>query len=338
MMTTITEHHEPARWDDLVASYAVTSALQGWGWGEVKAVSGWSAHRLELPGAFAAQILRKRIAPGVSMLYAPRGPALNSLDALGAFATAMRRWAKSSDIYLKIEPEAPLGEDDTVKATAGFQPAESFQPAHTIFIDLSLGQGALLKNMHQMARRNVRKSLKEGVETKLEHDLAAFWPLFTETNTRSRLLEFERRYYETVIRACNAHGGLAFAMTAYHGGEALASGLFVAFKTRIYYLYGGSSRNNTEVRAPYAMHWAVMNWGMENGYTSYDLWGIPRELSPEKHSYGVYQFKERFGGYRVRLPAYDLPLNPLYRGMNRALRLRKSWRNYRARGSADDVL
>jgi lipid II:glycine glycyltransferase (peptidoglycan interpeptide bridge formation enzyme) len=150
---------------------------------------------------------------------------------------------------------------------------------------------------------------------------------------RSQLRQFERRYYETVLRACNA-----FIMTAYHEGEALASGFFIAFNERVYYLYGGSSRKRSEVRAPYAMHWGVMRWGRENGYRSYDLWGIPRTLSPEKHAYGVYQFKERLGGYRVRLPAFDLPLSPLYGGLSKALRLRRNWRNYRARGSAEDVV
>lgn len=338
-MSKLVEHHDPKGWDALVGSYAYKSALQGWGWGEVKATTGWTAYRLELPGVAAAQILRKRLAPGFNMLYAPRGPVLSSLDTLGPFASALRRWAGPADVYLKVEPEVPRLEGEPIpEPDFGFRHAESFQPEHTMFLDLGKSEDALLKDMHTMAKRNVKKSLKEGVETRLEHDLASFWPLFHETNARSKLLQFGRAYYETVLRACGAHGGEAFAMTAYHDGAALASGLFVAFGERVYYLYGGSSREKSEVRAPYALHWAVMRWGRENGYETYDLWGIPRVLSPEKHSYGVYQFKERFGGYRVRLPAYDLPLGPLYSGVTGAMRLRKSWRNYQARGSADDVL
>ncbi|CAN5510922.1 lipid II:glycine glycyltransferase FemX [soil metagenome] len=338
-MIELVEHHHPGTWDALVGGYAYRSALQGWGWGEVKAATGWSAHRLELPGVAAAQVLRKGVAPGLSMLYAPRGPALGSLGALADFAGALRRWARPSDVYFKIEPEVPRLEGEPIPAAlAGFRRAESLQPEHTVFLDLNRSEDDLLKNMHGMARRNVKKSLKEGVETRLERSLEAFWPLFAETNARSRLLQFERAYYETVLHACDAYGGEAFAMTAYHGGEALASGLFVAFGERVYYLYGGSSRERSEARAPYAVHWAVMRLGRENGYASYDLWGIPRELSPQGHAYGVYQFKERFGGYRLRLPAYDLPLSPLYGGVTGAIRLRKSWRNYRARGSADDVL
>lgn len=335
----IIEHHDPERWDELVRGFPITSALQGWGWGEVKAVSGWQAQRLELKGLAAAQILRKRIAPGFSILYAPRGPALGSLDDLPAFAHALEAWAKPGDIYLKIEPEQALPGDAPIPQDLGpLRYAESLQPEHTIFVSLEQPPEKILAGMHQMARRNVKKSLKEGVETKSEHTLEHFWPLFEETNARSSLLQFDKRYYQTVLDACNAYGGEAFVMSAFHGGEALATGLFVGFAGRLYYLYGGSSRSHSEVRAPYAMHWAVMNYGIQQGYKTYDLWGIPRVLSEEKHSYGVYKFKERFGGSRVRMPAYDLPLSPLYATMTGALRLRKSWRNYRVRGTADDVL
>ena len=88
----------------------------------------------------------------------------------------------------------------------------------------------------------------------------------------------------------------------------------------------------------YAKHWAEMRYGQQQGYRSYDLWGIPRVLEPNSHAYGVYQFKERFGGTRVRMPAYDLPLSPLYPTIKGALRWRKDWRNLRMRGKKSDVL
>jgi lipid II:glycine glycyltransferase (peptidoglycan interpeptide bridge formation enzyme) len=61
-------------------------------------------------------------------------------------------------------------------------------------------------------------------------------------------------------------------------------------------------------------------------------------LTKESHAYGIYRFKEGFGGERVRFPAYDRPLSWLYRPLKKALRLRKDLVNWRTRGTRRDVL
>ena len=78
--------------------------------------------------------------------------------------------------------------------------------------------------------------------------------------------------------------------------------------------------------------------GMAKGYKHLDLFGIPRTLSEDKHSFGVYQFKERLGGQKVHYPAYEIALSPISSLVNGALRLRKNVMNYRARGTTKDVL
>jgi lipid II:glycine glycyltransferase (peptidoglycan interpeptide bridge formation enzyme) len=247
--------------------------------------------------------------------------------------------------HLKVEPPLALPAEAAPPALPGFLPAETIQPEYSIQLPLD-DEEAMLKRMKPKTRYNVRLSGRKGVKARIVRPtdadaaaaFAAFFALFTETNRRARLLQHDRAYYEAVFHEMHGDGAEAFISLAELEGQPLAAGLFVAFKDRVDYLYGGSTRARREVMAPYAMHWAAMRWGMEHGYRVYDLWGVPRVLTPESHAYGIYRFKEGFGGKRVRFPGYVRPLSALYGPVQTALRWRKNWVNWRSRGTTRDVL
>ncbi|MCV5761502.1 GNAT family N-acetyltransferase, partial [Escherichia coli] len=81
-----------------------------------------------------------------------------------------------------------------------------------------------------------------------EEAFEEFWALFEETNRRAKLLQHSKEYYRTVLRAMNQPGGQAFICVARLEGKALAAGLFVAFADKVDYLYGGSSRENSNAK------------------------------------------------------------------------------------------
>lgn len=330
---------DPVQWNTLVASLPITSALQSWGWGEVKRLSGWIPHRLTvyqgdtLVGA--AQVLSRSLGGPVGLLYAPRGPALRRLEDLPAVAQVLSQRLPGS--YLTVEPEYPWSLEEPTPAWTGLYPAEAIQPERTIWLDLTQGEERVLAGMKPKHRYNTRLASKKGVVATIHQDFEVFWPLFEETNRRARLLQHSRSYYEAVLREMNQPGGAAFLSTAWLEGLPLAAGLFVAFGGRIDYLYGGSSRERPEVMAPYLMHFEAIRWGIAHGYSIYDLWGIPR--NPEgSHAAGIYRFKEGFGGQQIRFLTYDCSRSRLYPLLRKALRLRKSWMNYRSLGTPRDIL
>ena len=339
---------DPLAWDALVAGLPLSSALQGWGWGEAKRSTDWTPHRLAISRGgeliAAAQVLRRRLGPGVSYLLAPRGPALQSLDDLPHAGQAIRRWAERSDIALKVEPPSPLPEDDAIPARLfdDFEWSDPVQPEHTVLLDLSQPEDKLLANMHQMARRNTRTALKLGVQAGEDADFDAFWLLFEETNTRSKLLSRTRAYYEAVYREGGRYGGRSAIITARLNGAPLATGMVLGLGGELNYLYGGSTRERAQdtrdPKASNAFYWAMLRWGKAQGFTRLDLFGIPRQLDASRHSFGVYQFKERLGGEKVHYPAYELRLNALAPFVNAALRARMGLLNYRSRGTIQDVL
>lgn len=325
----------------MVSSLPITSALQSWGWGQVKRLSGWLPERYAVYEnnqlIAAAQLFRRRFAGPISMLYAPRGPALGNLQDLPKVVQALKQRADGA-VYLKLEPEAGLLALQRPFEFPRMQIEETIQPEYSIWLDLRLGREGLLAQMNSMHRRNTKLAEKR-VVTSIEglEAFEEFWQLFEETNRRAKLLQHAKAYYQTVLREMNQPLGEAFISIARLEGKALAAGLFVAFAGKIDYLYGGSSRENPNAKAPNGMHWGAIQWGLEKGYRIYDLWGVPRQ-SEGSHAAGIDAFKEGFGGQRVRFPAYDIALSPLYGPLKKALRLRKSWMNYRIRGTTRDVL
>ncbi len=341
---------DPHLWDALVASFAHHSALQGWGFGEARRVTAWTPtrYRLERDGVpFGAAQVLKRTQYGLGYLYCPRGPALNSLDDLEDAGKLLNDLAGPGDVSVTVEPPVPLissGDPSVIPERLGaWRHASPIQPEHTVLIDTSQTPETLLKNMHEMARRNTRTSLKEGVTASVEDDFEAFWTLFTETNTRSSLLQRHRSYYEAMLRECNAYGGHAAIITARRDGVPLATGMVIGLGDELCYLYGGSTRLEKvegvkDPKASNGFYWGMLNHAHSNGYKRLDLFGIPRVITSDKHSFGVYEFKMRLGGTMAYFPAYELPLSPLSSLVNRALRWRKNRQNLAARGTTQDIL
>lgn len=357
MRLTLQATQDPHAYDDVVSRLPITSALQGWGYGEARRVLGQVPMRYLIKEGDktvgAVQLIRKRLVPGLSTLYAPRGPALESLDLLPNFAAAVRKIAHPTDVLLKIEPPYPYvaGEGDLGQAVPNafgpFTRTETEQPEHTIVSDLRVSEDELFAGLHSMARRNVRTAQKMGVVAGRDDDFEAFWEIFTATNERAKLGAFPREYYETMLREADSYGGEAYIVLSRYQGKALAGGFFVAMGKGTYYLFGGSIRDDRvnedgtpfkDSKAPDAFYWNAMLDAQKRGYEFFDFWGIPRVLDESKHSYGVFKMKLKFSEQRVWYPAYELPLSPLAPFVKKLLRHRKDQNNLRKRGTTDDVL
>ena len=340
---------DPHAFDSVVRALPITSPLQGWGYGEARRVLGQVPRRYFIRDGGrtvgAVQLLRKPLLPGLSSLYAPRGPALEDPALLPEVARALRAAARPGDLYLKAELPTPYPEGERAAipdALGPWQRAETEQPEHTILADLTRSEPDLFAGLHSMARRNVRAAQKAGVVAGRDPDFEAFWEIFTATNARASLGAFPRAYYETMLREGNAYGGEAYLVLARSEGRALAGGLFLAMGEGTAYLFGGSVRDEREgardVKAPDAFYWNAMLDAKARGYTVFDFWGIPRDLSEEKHSFGVYRMKLKFSDQTVWYPAYQLSLSPLAPAVVKVLRWRKDRNNLRRRGTTQDVL
>ena len=190
--------------------------LQSYAWGELKSKFGWKAERwaqLEEGRISAgAQVLLRRLLPGMRVAYVPRGPVSTDANFLEELLSSMR---KSGVFLLKLEPNWLRGEPgDAMLAAAGFhQSVETIQPPTTIRIDLTQSLDAIIGAMKSKWRYNIRLAEKKGavVREGTARDLPAFYELTRVTAKRDRFAVHPITYYRHVFEL----------LTARDAGEAL---------------------------------------------------------------------------------------------------------------------
>ncbi|HEX8918149.1 MAG TPA: peptidoglycan bridge formation glycyltransferase FemA/FemB family protein, partial [Chloroflexota bacterium] len=141
--------------------------------------------------------------------------------------------------------------------------------------------------------------------------LDAWYAMFSATARRDGFSIHGLDYYRLVLDELQPRG-MATLLLAHHEGDLLAGIVVFRFGATAQYMYGASSNQKRNLMAPYLVQWEGMRWAKENGCTLYDLWGIPDRLEENEDLWGVYRFKQGFGGNLVRyVGAFDLVRSPL---------------------------
>ena len=321
---------DPGEWDAFVESSDPGSYLQLTAWAQVKAVNGWSAHRLHATGAIGAQILVRRPRPlPWGFAYAPRGPVARtwSAEEIDAFTERVQAdlpGAAGRVSHLRIDPEieldGPHDPDGALRRAlrrSGWRPAPPIQPASTRIIDLRADEDALYGDLRKKWRQYVNKARTGGVVVvDAEGDrLGEFYRIYRETADRAGFLIRTEQAYRDVWEAYRpaSRARLLFAQSA--DGEPVATLFLVRCGPRVVEPYGGMTQAGAESRANYLLKWEAIRTSREQGATGYDLWGLATG--------GIAHFKTGFGGREVRyIGAWDLVLNPfgraVYEGAGRA--------------------
>lgn len=327
------------QWDDYVSEQETGNLLQAWGWGELRRRYGWRVFRLaairrpDAQWVGAIQVLQQGIGPGgVGWGYSPQGPVLSSLGDVEAgqalLRAAARRLRHQKAFQLKCDPEWPVDSEDArvLRARCRLRPAHfDVQHRQTWLVDLRGGVEALSARLPSATKYCIRVSEREGVEVTAEttaEAVSSFYQLHMDTVGRKQLHSRPLSYYQA---AAEELGATIFI--ASYQGQPLAAGLTVAFGRRLVHLYGGTSTAVPRAHASYAMQWAMMRWGIEQGCSIYDMWGVPRRFDRADPAHGYAKFKTkwsgRLGSYSGLMIAPVLgPLDPLVHGLE-ALLLRR---------------
>ncbi len=328
---------DPARWDEWLAAHD-GHILQSSGWGELKSRFHWHAERVEWRAQGevrgAAQILYRRLAPGLTLAYVPRGPLVPDAQELAPFLAQLGAYVRSKGAFaLKLEPDWRQGDArDAALGMARLRPAaETIQPPTTIHIDLTGELDSILARMKPKWRYNIRLAAKKDVTVRAgtAEDVPAFYELLQLTAERDDFAIHSLAYYRAAfdqLAACDR----ARLFIAEHEKQPLAMIFVTAFAQEAIYLYGASSNAERNRMPNHALHWAAIQWAKARGCTRYDLWGIPAGAagSDDKKDTlpsSLHQFKQGFGGAAVRYTgAWDAVYNPLaYKVYQLARRMRK---------------
>lgn len=344
---------DPEAWDRFVESGDPGSYLQLSGWAAVKAVNGWSAHRLvaaagQEAGApdvgglrrIGAQILVRRPRPMPwGFAYAPRGPVATAWDgdAIEAFSAEARRalpGVAGRVSHLRIDPEieldGPLDRDGALRRAlreAGWRPASPIQPNATRLVDLRADEDTLWGDLRKKWRQYVNKARNAGIVVVDggADRLTDFYRIYRETAGRAGFLIRTEAAYRDAWNAYAPAGRARLLFAQAPDGEALATLFLVRSGTRVVEPYGGMTAFGGESRANYLLKWEAIRSSREAGATSYDLWGLATG--------GIAHFKMGFGGREVRyIGAWDLVLDPLGRRAYELAQVGRVWLARRRHG------
>lgn len=314
-------------WNRGLLAFPSPHVLQTWEWGEVKAQTGWRAFPLlfERKGEVVAQalVLRRPIPfLPLALGYVPKGPTLDWQDTETATAVlrALVQVARRLRLlFLKIDPDvprdAPTGQR-IVEALRGegwrFSP-QQIQFRNTVLVDLNGDEDALLARMKPKWRYNIRLARRRGVNVwrGTVDDLPVFYDLYRETALRDGFLIRPYAYYEHTWRHFLERNKAALLLAEWEGRFVAGLMLFL-FGRRAWYMYGASAAGEARRHMPnHLLQWEAMRLARERGCTVYDMWGAPDELVESDPMWGVYRFKQGFGGELQRwIGAWDYPLYP----------------------------
>ncbi len=314
----IIENPDARVWDDFVAARG-GHILQTSAWGELKTRFGWNAQRVALTRDHTiiagAQILFRRLPLGLVFAYIPRGPVADPNDhtTLAALFDALCRAAQARRAFtLKIEPnwldathhpQSPISNFPSL-TLSNLQSliSNSIQPCTTIHLDLTRDLDAILAQMKQKWRYNIRLAERKGVTVREggASDLATFYRLLQITSARDRFAIHAEAYYRAAFDLFVARD-LARLFVAEYAREPLAMIFVTAFGDEAIYLYGASSNAHRERMPNHALHWAAIQWAKARGCTRYDLWGLGATTDADaRDAHGLYRFKQGFGGQVIR--------------------------------------
>jgi lipid II:glycine glycyltransferase (peptidoglycan interpeptide bridge formation enzyme) len=325
-------------WNTLVRQLPDTHLLQSWEWGDFKSRYGWHVEHLswtnsnDTPVA-AAQVLQRRIAPGFSLFYCPRGPLLDwgNSPLLNQVLSDLKRFTQSQGaIYLKIEPGVVLhaGTDQMALLEEGAQDnailraiqnngyvrsADEVQFRNTMTLNLTKTEEELLAGMKQKTRYNIRLASRRGVKVSLGNrdDFEILYRMYAETSMRDNFTIRGANYYKDVWESFH-HAGIAQPMLAHVDGQPIAGLIVFRFGNTAWFLYGMSRDVHRDKMPNYLLQWEAIRWAKAIGCDSYDFWGAPATLDDSDPLWGVYRFKSGFGAAFIQTPgAWDVVVKPL---------------------------
>ena len=318
-------------WAQALESLPQQPLLQSFLWGEFKARYGWSPERWAWFGGggrplAAAQVLRRGWPAAsrlslASILYCPRGPALNWADPPLAQAVLRDLAAFASQpgtLMIKLEPdvETSVGLEELFETGGWIRSTQPVQFSSTMLLEVSRTDEQLLAGMKPKTRYNIRLADRHGVEVRrgTTDDFDHLYDLYAETSVRDGFVIRPRTYYR---RAWSdfVEAGLAQPFLAQVEGEDVGGLIAYRYGRRAWYLYGMSRAAFRERMPNHALQWAAIRWARDSGCDTYDFWGAPEAPDPADPLWGVYRFKEGFGARLVRLAgSWDFTARPaLYR-------------------------
>lgn len=301
----IKEVTNQADWDKFVTSHS-GHPLQLWGWGELKSLHNWQAHRVMVEQGIilgGAQILTRTL-PGLGrpIAYIPRGPIGDNKtdELLIELAEYTHKFLHA--IVITVEPHW-----STASFPKGWQRSQNhILLSHTLILDLTKTEDELLADIPRKRRYDIRKSTEAVYkirEATLPTDIDKCLKLYHHTAERAGFELHSDQYYRDIAAKLGPASRLIAVWN--EKGEPIAMTWLAVTPAVAFELYGGINEEGTSLRANFALKWYCITEMKREGVREYDFNGLLND--------GISTFKRNFASHENELAgSWDYPLSPLY--------------------------
>ena len=275
----------------------------------------------EIRGAMSV-LIRKVPRTRRTLMYGNRAPVcdLNDRETLYDLLDGVKALAKEYKSYvIKIDPDVPSSNEEFTKYLTdyGFRIKdgganfEAIQPKYVFRLNVEgKTEEELLAGFHQKWRYNIRLAERKGVEVRIcgKEMVPAFADLMLTTGVRDGFVTRKPEYFADMLDNLGEHARLYMAFSE---GQPIAGTLAIHYGDKVWYLYGASSNEHRNLMPNYLLQWRMIQWAVETGCRVYDFRGVSGIVSEDNPLYGLYRFKQGFGGdFTEFIGEMDYVVNP----------------------------
>jgi hypothetical protein len=182
-------------------------------------------------------------------------------------------------------------------------------------INLDNGIEYLWKTISHNKRKNIKKGMKENVEvfeSRKREDLLAFYSMLQAAEKRGGFKSYPLKWFEAVWDIYKPELSKVF-LTRWNNKN--IAGVFTVMHSKTVYAFAaGSFSEGWKVRPNDIMHWKVMEWAYQNGYSKYHMGFVSEPLPTEgTNSWGIWRWKREWGGDLKRLQIFQKFFMPKYK-------------------------
>ena len=327
MYEFITEKTLP-EYEAFVQSHPKGNFAQSYLWGKQKPMWQWDAIAVRgEDGAIRGSLaVMTRKVPGIgrTLMYGCRGPVcdLDDRETFSQLLDGAKALAKKYKSYvIKIDPDVPSS--NTVffsmlqsfgfRAKEGGKNFEAIQPRYVFRLNVEgKTEEELLANFHQKWRYNIRLAERKGVTVRIcgKEMVPAFSDLMLTTGVRDGFVTRKPEYFAAMLDNLGEHARLYMAFDP--NDTPIAGTLAIHYGDKVWYLYGASSNEHRNLMPNYLLQWRMIQWAVETNCRIYDFRGVSGDVSEDNPLYGLFRFKQGFGGdFTEFVGEMDLVLSPV---------------------------
>ena len=251
----------------------------------------------EIRAALSVIYIRDKKA-GKNFFYGPRGPVCdpNNIDYFKRLIEEAMDFAKENDGFLlRVDPYLPydLKIDDSFKMSGLIfrrDKMRSSQPILNMVLDINgRSEEEILGIFSKNTRKHLRKSYKDGIETKIlnEEGINILYGHIEETAIRAKIGHRPYEYFKKLYELFKDEIRLS---VAFYEGKPVCASLLLCYGNRATSLYGGSSNEYKNMGQNYQLNFEEIKYAIENNIRYYDMGGIFETDGTD----GLYNFKKKF--------------------------------------------